>query len=85
MAIVAIGRAKWVMREGEQPGQAQRRLEVGISWSADHRVVEGRSIFSCLLLDIADGSVVIGAEMAAFVETWRSWVEQPQRLIAEAR
>ncbi|KAF8338320.1 2-oxoacid dehydrogenases acyltransferase-domain-containing protein [Cantharellus anzutake] len=66
VAIVAIGRAKWVMREGEQPGQAQRRLQVGISWSADHRVVEG-------------------AEMAAFVETWRSWVENPQRLIAEAR
>ncbi|KAF8308661.1 CoA-dependent acyltransferase [Clavulina sp. PMI_390] len=67
VAIVAIGRAKWVMKELEsQPGVQQRRLEVNVSWSADHRVIEG-------------------AEMAAFVETWRSWVEQPGRLIADGR
>lgn len=60
VAIVAIGRAKWVERQGQQ------RLEVGVSWSADHRIVEG-------------------AEMAAFVETWRSWVEEPSRLIGDGR
>jgi len=60
VAIVAIGRAKWVERQGQQ------RLEVGVSWSADHRIVEG-------------------AEMAAFVETWRSWVEEPARLIGDGR
>jgi 2-oxoisovalerate dehydrogenase E2 component (dihydrolipoyl transacylase) len=54
VAIVAIGRARIV--EG--------RMKVGISWSADHRVVEG-------------------AELAAFVESWRAWVENPQRMIAE--
>ncbi|KAG8829891.1 hypothetical protein FRC17_005819 [Serendipita sp. 399] len=60
VAIVAIGRAKWVERAGS------KHLEVGVSWSADHRIVEG-------------------AEMAAFVETWRSWVEEPARLIADGR
>lgn len=54
MAIVAIGRAKWVTREGDEPGQAQRRLELGISWSADHRVVEGRFIISSVLVDVAN-------------------------------
>lgn len=52
VAIVAIGRAKWVQTE------QGKRLEVGVSWSADHRVVEG-------------------AEMAAFTESWRKWVEHP--------
>jgi 2-oxoisovalerate dehydrogenase E2 component (dihydrolipoyl transacylase) len=31
----------------------------------------------------ADHRVVEGAEMAAFVEEWRGWVENPERLIAE--
>jgi 2-oxoisovalerate dehydrogenase E2 component (dihydrolipoyl transacylase) len=61
VAIVAVGRAMWV-RDGERDGE--RRLRVGVSWSADHRVVEG-------------------AELAAFVECWRSWVEQPARFIGE--
>jgi len=64
VAIVAIGRAKWVWDVNRGDGKGERRLQVGISWSADHRVVEG-------------------AEMAAFVESWRSYVEAPQRLIAE--
>ncbi|KAG5650717.1 hypothetical protein H0H81_011264 [Sphagnurus paluster] len=67
VAIVALGRAKWVWDVdgvyGEKGGE--RRLKLGVSWSADHRVVEG-------------------AELAAFVETWRSWVERPERLIAES-
>jgi 2-oxoisovalerate dehydrogenase E2 component (dihydrolipoyl transacylase) len=61
VAIVAIGRARWV-RDEERDGE--RRLQVGVSWSADHRIVEG-------------------AELAAFVESWRGWVEQPERLVAE--
>ena len=57
VAIVAVGRAKWVWdvnRNGS--GQGARRLKVRVSWSADRRVVEG-------------------AELAAFVGTWRGWVE----------
>jgi len=65
VAIVAIGRAKWVWDVNRnENGQGERRLKVGVSWSADHRVVEG-------------------AELAAFVETWRGWVENPQRMIAD--
>ena len=60
VAIVAIGHAKWVMREGEQPGQAQRRLEVSISWSADHRVVEGRFIISYVLISLIGNAVFCG-------------------------
>ncbi|KAG6885238.1 hypothetical protein C0993_004532 [Termitomyces sp. T159_Od127] len=66
VAIVALGRAKWVWdvdgERGEKGGE--RRLKLGVSWSADHRVVEG-------------------AELAAFVECWRGYVEAPERLIAE--
>ncbi|CUA71351.1 2-oxoisovalerate dehydrogenase E2 component (dihydrolipoyl transacylase) [Rhizoctonia solani] len=57
VAIVAVGRADWVVKPS-----GEKRLEVGVSWSADHRVVEG-------------------AELAAFVESWRSWVENPARLV----
>lgn len=57
VAIVAVGRAEWVVKP-----DGQKRLEVGVSWSADHRVVEG-------------------AELAAFVESWRAWVENPARLV----
>lgn len=71
VAIVAIGKAKWVWDVSDEfyrPSDGElgeRRLKVDVSWSADHRVVEG-------------------AELAAFVETWRGWVENPERLIAEA-
>ncbi|GJJ09381.1 hypothetical protein Clacol_003603 [Clathrus columnatus] len=65
LAIVAIGRAKWADVVPEDGcGPAERRLQVGISWSADHRVVEG-------------------AELAAFVESWRGWVEHPERFIGD--
>ncbi|KAI5119032.1 hypothetical protein M0805_001855 [Coniferiporia weirii] len=62
VAIVALGRARWV-RDEERGGE--RRLQMGVSWSADHRVVEG-------------------AELAAFVECWRAFAEQPERLIADS-
>ncbi|TBU46279.1 CoA-dependent acyltransferase [Dichomitus squalens] len=65
VAIVAIGRARWVWDVERGDGKGERRLRVGVSWSADHRVVEG-------------------AELVAFMETWRSWVEAPQRLIADS-
>ncbi|KAK7024856.1 dihydrolipoamide acetyltransferase component of pyruvate dehydrogenase complex [Favolaschia claudopus] len=75
VAIVALGRAEWVWDvserywqrgEGEWKGVGggERRLKLPVSWSADHRVVEG-------------------AEMAAFVEAWRGWVEAPTRLVGE--
>jgi 2-oxoisovalerate dehydrogenase E2 component (dihydrolipoyl transacylase) len=64
VAIVAIGRAKWVWDVDRGDGKGERRLKVGVSWSGDHRVVEG-------------------AELAAFVESWRSYVEAPERLIGE--
>lgn len=69
VAIVAIGRARWVWDVSKEvweatQGRGERRLKVDVSWSADHRVVEG-------------------AELGAFVETWRGWAENPERLIAE--
>ncbi|KAF9245406.1 2-oxoacid dehydrogenases acyltransferase-domain-containing protein [Melanogaster broomeanus] len=61
--LVPGAAASWVWDVSDDvPGE--RRLKVDVSWSADHRVVEG-------------------AELAAFVETWRGWVENPERLIAE--
>ncbi|KAG6889293.1 hypothetical protein C0992_005709 [Termitomyces sp. T32_za158] len=46
VAIVALGRAKWVWdvdgERGEKGGE--RRLKLGVSWSADHRVVEGAEL-----------------------------------------
>lgn len=62
VAIVAIGRAKWIWDVSKNEGE--RRLKVDVSWTADHRVVEG-------------------AELVAFVEAWRGWVETPHRLIGE--
>ncbi|KAH9991057.1 2-oxoacid dehydrogenases acyltransferase-domain-containing protein [Russula vinacea] len=64
VAIVALGRARWVWDVERGDGKGERRLVLGISWAADHRVVEG-------------------AELAAFVETWRGYVEQPERMIGE--
>ena len=92
VAIVALGRARWVWdveaggegdvryylggggggggepKEGQggKRGRGEERLKMSVSWSADHRVVEG-------------------AELAAFVESWRRWVEIPERLIAEGK
>ena len=78
VAIVAIGRAKWVWEVNEDDDKnankrrdtwldegtgVKKRLRVGVSWSADHRIVEG-------------------AELAAFVECWRGYVENPERLVA---
>lgn len=76
VAIVALGRARWELDVSDEywndkehdreygKGRGERRLRLPVSWSADHRVVEG-------------------AELAAFVETWRGWVERPERLVGE--
>ncbi|KAJ3909342.1 2-oxoacid dehydrogenases acyltransferase-domain-containing protein [Lentinula edodes] len=63
VAIVALRRAQWVWDVDRGDGSGERRLKVVVSWSADHRVIEG-------------------AELAAFVECWRSYVDNPARLIA---
>lgn len=63
VAIAALGRAQWVW-DVTKNEKGERRLHLPVSWSADHRIIEG-------------------AEMAAFVEEWRSWVENPERMIAE--
>ena len=65
IAIVAIGRARWVWDVEKGDGRGERRLKIGVSWTADHRVVEG-------------------AELVAFLETWRGWVEAPQRFITDS-
>jgi len=61
VAICAVGRAEWVM-DVNVSEDGERRLKLPISWSADHRVVEG-------------------AELAAFVECWRGYVEDPNRMM----
>ena len=66
VAIVALGRARWEQVYDDATDPGRRRLMLPVSWSADHRVVEG-------------------AELVAFVECWRSWVEQPARLIGNSR
>jgi 2-oxoisovalerate dehydrogenase E2 component (dihydrolipoyl transacylase) len=85
---VAIGHAKWVMRPpNDGTSDPQKRFEVGVSWSADHRVVEGTSIqvfVSCAMVLIMPGGPK-GAELAAFVECWRGWVEHPVRMAADGR
>jgi 2-oxoisovalerate dehydrogenase E2 component (dihydrolipoyl transacylase) len=40
VAIVAIGRVRWVLDVDRGEGKGERRLKLGISSSADHRVVE---------------------------------------------
>jgi 2-oxoisovalerate dehydrogenase E2 component (dihydrolipoyl transacylase) len=66
IAIVALGRAKWEEVFVDRTGPGRRRLMLPISWSADHRIVEG-------------------AELVAFIENWRSWVEDPERLVGVGR
>lgn len=45
--IVVVGRAKWVW-DVERPeggdGKGEKRLKVGVSWSVDHRIMEGTAL-----------------------------------------
>ena len=43
VAIMAVGRAKWVWDVDRVEGGV-RRLKLGVSWCADHRVVEGAEL-----------------------------------------
>jgi 2-oxoisovalerate dehydrogenase E2 component (dihydrolipoyl transacylase) len=54
VGVVALGRVRWVCGVDWGDGKGECRLQLGISWSAGHRVTEG-------------------AELAAFVETWRAY------------
>jgi 2-oxoisovalerate dehydrogenase E2 component (dihydrolipoyl transacylase) len=44
VAIVAIGRVRWVWDVDRGEGKGERRLKLGISSSADHRVVEAAEL-----------------------------------------
>ncbi|KZT61862.1 CoA-dependent acyltransferase, partial [Calocera cornea HHB12733] len=65
LAIVVLGRAKWVDEVDPAGGE--------------HGAVRRR-----LKMDVSwagDHRVVEGAEIAAFVEAWRAWVERPGRML----
>jgi 2-oxoisovalerate dehydrogenase E2 component (dihydrolipoyl transacylase) len=44
VAIVALGRARWVLEVDGPVGEPVRRLRLPVSWAADHRVVEGAEL-----------------------------------------
>ena len=41
VAIVAIGRAKWVWDVDRDDRKGEQGLKLGASWSSNHRVMEG--------------------------------------------
>ncbi|KAJ7181135.1 2-oxoacid dehydrogenases acyltransferase-domain-containing protein [Mycena filopes] len=100
VAIVALGRAEWVMdvserhwpksyREEAEEDEAspRRKSKLGefVSQDTGSAAEYGRGARR-LKLPVswaADHRVVEGAEMAAFVEAWRGWVERPGRMIGE--
>lgn len=84
LSLVALGRAKWVWDVDRGDGSGERRLKMGVSWTADHRVVEGTSVLKDLQIPISYVRDHPGAELAAFVECWRGYVESPERLIADS-
>ncbi|KAF8502807.1 CoA-dependent acyltransferase [Russula emetica] len=55
VAIVALGRARWEWDVERGDGKGERRLKVGVSWSADHRVVEGAELAAQPERMIAEG------------------------------
>ncbi|KAJ7465960.1 CoA-dependent acyltransferase [Mycena latifolia] len=70
VAIVAVGRAEWVWDVSERywNESAGKRGERRLKVPVDWS---------------ADHRIVEGAELAAFVECWRGWVEAPARMVGE--
>ncbi|VDB85092.1 unnamed protein product [Peniophora sp. CBMAI 1063] len=50
-------------------------------WEMDYDEFDGEKRLRLPISWAADHRVVEGAELAAFVETWRGWVENPTRLV----
>jgi 2-oxoisovalerate dehydrogenase E2 component (dihydrolipoyl transacylase) len=44
VGVVALGPVRWVWDVDRGDGKGEGRLKLGISWSADHRVVEGAEL-----------------------------------------
>ncbi|KAH9053708.1 CoA-dependent acyltransferase [Lactarius vividus] len=53
------------------------------TWDVERGDGAGERRLKMVVSWAADHRVVEGAELAAFVETWRGYVEQPERMIAE--
>ncbi|KAJ7268542.1 2-oxoacid dehydrogenases acyltransferase-domain-containing protein [Mycena rebaudengoi] len=81
IAIVALGRAEWVWDvSGEYP---RARAEGDSGYGDGYGAFEGQRRLKLNVSWAADHRVVEGAEMAAFVESWRGWVEAPGRALGE--
>ncbi|KAJ7268538.1 2-oxoacid dehydrogenases acyltransferase-domain-containing protein [Mycena rebaudengoi] len=81
VAIVALGRAEWVW---DVSGEYPRACAEGDSGYGDgYGAFEGQRRLKLNVSWAADHRVVEGAEMAAFVESWRGWVEAPGRALGE--
>ncbi|SFB90626.1 2-oxoisovalerate dehydrogenase E2 component (dihydrolipoyl transacylase) [Marinospirillum celere] len=65
VAIVALGRIQELPRFNAQ-GEVVARQLMNISWSGDHRVIDG-------------------ATMARFCNIWKSYLEQPARMLVDLR
>ncbi|KAJ7268547.1 2-oxoacid dehydrogenases acyltransferase-domain-containing protein [Mycena rebaudengoi] len=79
VAIVALGRAEWVWDvSGGCPRVRAEGGDTGYEYAA-----QGQRRLKLNVSWAADHRVVEGAEMAAFVESWRGWVEAPGRALGE--
>ncbi|KLT41769.1 CoA-dependent acyltransferase [Cutaneotrichosporon oleaginosum] len=77
LAIAAVGRAaweiEWVLRNGNGPSPSS-------VWNLEPTQVEGagtRAVLKCPVSWSGDHRVLEGAELIAFTETWKRYVEQP--------